>query len=302
MVEAVDLEQAHQILISVYANMRIAATGERQWMRLTSATLGVMRFDRIGFRMAMQADVEPLHCYVFGQLDSGHLRYSSAGEDRDQLPGDAFLHAQPCDAYHAALDDAAVALVVINQPVIDQVAGGPVTFTGYRPVSPQAAQGWKSTCAMLRDEVLTNFTGDHLVASSAARLFAAVTLATFPNTAQTDPTPTDRHDAHPRTLRRAVAFIEANAHQDISATDIARAARVTVRALQLTFRRHLDTTPMRYLRRVRLDCARAQLASAAPGDTVTAIAARWGYARPSVFAAHYRAAYGQSPSQTLRDR
>ncbi|PPK67084.1 helix-turn-helix domain-containing protein [Actinokineospora auranticolor] len=48
--------------------------------------------------------------------------------------------------------------------------------------------------------------------------------------------------------------------------------------MRLTFRCHLDTTPVAYLRRVRLGCARPNLRAATPGqDTVTRIAARWGY-------------------------
>ena len=36
-------------------------------------------------------------------------------------------------------------------------------------------------------------------------------------------------------------------------------------------------------------------------DTVAAIALHWGFANPGRFAVDYRAAYGRSPSQTLRD-
>ncbi|MET9260851.1 helix-turn-helix domain-containing protein [Amycolatopsis sp. NPDC004079] len=61
----------------------------------------------------------------------------------------------------------------------------------------------------------------------------------------------------------------------------------------------IETTPMAYLRRVRLDHARAE-SRAVPGQTtVTRVAARWGYTRPSAFTAHYRAAYEELPSQTL---
>ncbi|WP_228717474.1 helix-turn-helix transcriptional regulator [Allosaccharopolyspora coralli] len=104
-----------------------------------------------------------------------------------------------------------------------------------------------------------------------------------------------------RGLRRAVAFIEANPDLDLTLTDIARAANVSPRALQLAFRRHLDTTPMHYLRRVRLDRAHHDLQNAVAGDgtTVTGVAARWGYARPSRFAADYRSAYGEHPHRTL---
>lgn len=36
------------------------------------------------------------------------------------------------------------------------------------------------------------------------------------------------------------------------------------------------------------------------GDTVGAIALRWGFAKPGRFASAYREAYGQLPSHTLR--
>lgn len=80
------------------------------------------------------------------------------------------------------------------------------------------------------------------------------------------------------------------------------AAHVTVRAVQLAFRRHLDTTPMAYLRRVRLETLPPATPGCHPDDgtTVTAVAARWGFASPSQFAGRYRRTYGQLPSHTLR--
>ena len=87
-------------------------------------------------------------------------------------------------------------------------------------------------------------------------------LQTYPNTAVRDPAAAGRRDAHPDTLRRAISFIETNPDVDLTITGIARAACVTPRALQLAFRRHLDTTPLGCLRRVRLDRARAGLRAA----------------------------------------
>ena len=127
-----------------------------------------------------------------------------------------------------------------------------------------------------------------------------MTLVTFPNTTSADPTIEDRHDAHPTTLRRALAFIDENAHTDVTVADIADAAHVTVRAVQLAFRRHLDTTPMEYLRRVRLEHAHNELKDADPTTTVTSVAYRWGFPSSSRFAAHYRQLYGVSPRTTLR--
>jgi transcriptional regulator GlxA family with amidase domain len=67
------------------------------------------------------------------------------------------------------------------------------------------------------------------------------------------------------------------------------------------FRRHLDTTPLQYLRRIRLHYAHHELLAAdRRNDTVTAIAARWGFMHTSRFAVFYRQTYGRSPHVTLR--
>jgi AraC-like DNA-binding protein len=74
-----------------------------------------------------------------------------------------------------------------------------------------------------------------------------------------------------------------------------------MRAVQLAFRRHMDTTPMTYLRRVRLDHAHRELMAADPAEqTVTGIAYRWGFPSPSRFATYYRDVYGVLPGRTLR--
>jgi len=216
----------------------------------------------------------------------------------------------PDRPWTATIDDTDLEAAFIDPALLSQVADGepgqtrqPVRFTGYEPVSPQAARAWQATYAYIRDTVLASpaTSGQPLLVSSAAQLLAAAALAAFPNTALTDPTVEDRHDAHPATLRRAVAFIDEHAHEDITIADIAAAAHVTIRAVQLAFRRHLDTTPMQYLRQARLSHAHHDLARADPTrETVTAVAHRWGFPSASVFAARYRRAYGVAPSHTLR--
>ncbi|MET8121957.1 helix-turn-helix transcriptional regulator [Micromonospora sp. NPDC005189] len=78
------------------------------------------------------------------------------------------------------------------------------------------------------------------------------------------------------------------------------AAGVSLRAVQLAFRRHLGTTPMAYLRRIRLVRAHHDLVRADPGqETVSGIASRWGFASHSRFTARYHASYGVPPRETL---
>nr|WP_218891703.1 helix-turn-helix transcriptional regulator [Actinomycetospora corticicola] len=112
----------------------------------------------------------------------------------------------------------------------------------------------------------------------------------------------ERSEAEPAALRRAVDYIESHACEDVTLDEIARVARIGPRALQLAFNRHRGGSPMAYLRQVRLARAHRDLETADPtrGDTVAAVAARWGFANPGRFATMYRESYGVSPSRTLR--
>ena len=105
----------------------------------------------------------------------------------------------------------------------------------------------------------------------------------------------------PAALRRATRYCEDHAGEPISLGDIAAVARVSVRTLQLGFREHLQTTPMAYLRSVRLAHAHADLvriAETGSQATVTDVALRWGFAHLGRFAARYRQTYGRPPSST----
>lgn len=106
----------------------------------------------------------------------------------------------------------------------------------------------------------------------------------------------------PATVLRAVEFIEVHASREIGLVEIAAAARLGTRALQLAFRAHHDVTPLEYLRRVRMARAHADLQQADPtfGATVGAVATRWMFTNPGRFAGQYREIYGSSPGGTLR--
>jgi AraC-like DNA-binding protein len=204
--------------------------------------------------------------------------------------------------------EARIHAIGLSRSLMSDVAGevpahrdGAGRFLSLAPIAGGAAR-WRATTRFV-DGLLAEpeTAASPLLIGPAARLLAATVLAIFPNTAVAEPAAADSVDAHPSTLRRAIAFVEAHCDQDISLADIARAACVTPRAVQLAFRRHLDTTPTAYLRQVRLAQAHRQLRDAGPGDgiTVTAVAARWGFT-PSRFTERYRAAYGVLPSHTLR--
>jgi AraC-like DNA-binding protein len=196
--------------------------------------------------------------------------------------------------------------VILPLPLLHAVAGtsAPLRFLSPRPASPAARAQWSAVTQYV-DGLLASPDAalSPLVVTSAARLLAATALTVFPNTAlaPASAAPRDRRDASAATVQRATAFIDEHAGQDITAAGIAAATRVSVRSLQLAFRRELDTTPMAYLRTVRLARAHRELVNAGPGqETVTAVAYRWGFSSTSRFSAYYRETYGVNPKQTLK--
>ncbi|SDY84183.1 AraC-binding-like domain-containing protein [Amycolatopsis xylanica] len=113
--------------------------------------------------------------------------------------------------------------------------------------------------------------------------------------------------AQPATLmteavKRAARFCEDHAHEPISVTDLAIAARTSVRALQKGFRAQFGLSPLGYLRRVRLARVHEDLVAIRQGratGSVTEVALRWGFVHLSRFAQFYREAYREAPSATV---
>ena len=106
----------------------------------------------------------------------------------------------------------------------------------------------------------------------------------------------------PLAVRRAILFMERNARTTLTVDDVAAAAGTGTRTLQYAFRRYCGCTPLTYLRRIRLDGAHRELVAGDPtrGDTVAAVAERWGFVNHGRFSVEYRAEYGIKPSETLR--
>jgi AraC-like DNA-binding protein len=307
--ETADIDLIEHALNDSYGRMRIDARGERRGMRLSTAALGPVRLDELDFRMSLHADIAPRRTTFIVQLTAGKARYISTDGDRRYGQGDLFVTGHHEMAYDVTVEQARIEIAILPPALLSQVADiepravtRPVRITGADPVSAAAVRTWETTSAYVRGIALAADAGvQPLLIATATQLLAAAALTVFPNNAYTDPTIEDRHDAHPATLRRAIAFIEEHADQDIGVADIAEAAFVTIRAVQLAFRRHLDMTPLDYVRRVRLDRAHRELMDGTPlTDSVTAVAYRWGFPNPSRFAAYYRQAYGVLPRETLQ--
>jgi AraC-like DNA-binding protein len=110
----------------------------------------------------------------------------------------------------------------------------------------------------------------------------------------------DPPDLTPRQIQMAIEYMRGHIHLPLTIIDIAAAVGVSQRSLQASFRRFRDTTPMAYLRRLRLEAARAELANPENRLPIYEVALKWGFTHMGRFAAQYRAAFGETPSETFR--
>ncbi|GIJ79139.1 AraC-type DNA-binding protein [Micromonospora phaseoli] len=305
-----DPDTIRDFLVHAYGTrMTIRAAGHRYRFRHHRVDAGPFWLEAVDQSTQLDIDVEPPTALVICQVVSGRIDRTCGGVDGRFGPGDVFLAAAPGLPYSVRWLPGKVTTCLLSLSMLARVTGGEPTdraatvqFTGLTPTSPALARLWRHTTIYLNQVVLGNPSAyrQPLVIANAARMLAASALAVFPNTTAGEPTTTDRLAATNATLRRATAFIDEHADRDIGAADIAAAAQVSLRALQLAFRRHLDTTPMAHLRRVRLDRAHLDLLQADPRqETVSAIASRWGFLSHSRFTARYHATYGFPPSRTL---
>jgi AraC-like DNA-binding protein len=140
-----------------------------------------------------------------------------------------------------------------------------------------------------------------LVADRVASGLVALLLTSMPhNKTRAIEAAADQPGA-PFFVRRVEQFIEEHARDMITLTDLTGIAGVSTRALQMSFQRFRNTTPMAYLRAIRLELARTDMANAGrQGSSVAAVANAVGFGNLGRFARDYQARFGELPSHTLR--
>lgn len=313
-VEVSDAVEIRELLENAYgARLRLHEQRVRdpdEKLTYECVDVGPFAIEDIHFPGDVEVSPDPLGRVIALWITGGRLEGHCDGIKSEAAAGELSMVSQPDLPHYAHAQDVSLTSVLLDPRVVASVATGlptsqaplPIRFEDFRPVDAASARMWMSTVEYVKNCVLAeDAMATPLVLGHASRLLAAVLLSAFPTGATGDGSPHDRTDGKPALLRRAIEFMDSNVDSDIALVDIAEAIHVTPRAVQYMFRKHLDTTPLQYLRRVRLHHAHQDLLRAdRMHDTVTTIAARWGFMHSGRFAVLYRQTYGQSPHTTLR--
>ena len=105
--------------------------------------------------------------------------------------------------------------------------------------------------------------------------------------------------AAPASVHRAEMFIRAHYTNPLSLEDIALACGASPRTLLDNFRKFRQTSPMRFLRDIRLDAVREDIRRCADTN-VSTLAMNAGFGHLGRFARDYKDRFGEAPSGTRR--
>ncbi|GAB3602317.1 helix-turn-helix domain-containing protein [Microbacterium aureliae] len=299
-----DLGEAEAFARRVYP--RVSLRESRRPFAYEQTVRGVDGISLVRFKISSRIDIAvdfhdvAAHALLLG----GRYSAKSRGEDVDTSqpfvfrPGEGSSSSEELDVLTANIDTAVLGRAVSAHLGVDDAR---IDVTRTAAVSPELRQHWLRTMsyAWRSTQVPEVFHNDLARAVTMESLVAGA-LATFPvDVLHAGRRPSDA--ALSSAVRRARTYIEDHADQPLTVQQIAAAARLSVRALQNSFRRELQATPLEYVRRVRLIHARDDLLQAHVGEhSVAEIAARWGFVSASRFAAQYAELFGEKPSVTLR--
>lgn len=238
---------------------------------------------------------------------------SSAGMGSDSIvvaaPGSVGVYRPEGEASVSRYVGRLLAVMIDRHAVEDTLAAAlgrsiptQIDFESIMPTTAETARSWITMATLLTEQLFRArsvlhqpMVGMPFVESMVRGLLLAADHS-FRATLAGEPA-----QAPPRAIRSAIDVIEAEAHRPLTVSTLAARSYISVRSLQQGFRAHIGTTPMGYLREVRLRRAHRDLQGADPSiETVASIASRWGFGNLGRFAAAYAARYGESPAVTLR--
>jgi AraC-like DNA-binding protein len=169
------------------------------------------------------------------------------------------------------------------------------------PADTDAGRAWWGYVEHLWTNALNGtFATAPLLLSEASRMTKAMLLSLQPHNYSTQ-LREGASAAAPFYVRRAEDYMRAHAGESINMDDLVTASGVSARSLYTGFRRFRGTSPMAFLKWLRLELAHSDLQAASPGETtVKQIALLLGFTHLGHFSDAYRRKYGQPPSHTLR--
>jgi AraC-like DNA-binding protein len=306
-----DVDEANQLLANVYVPHRLrsresALNFKMRYVRSARLTLGHLR-------MGADAEVQvpPMQsCYHVNLTLSGATDVVQGARQATTMRGGtgAMFVPKESRSVHWSPDAVQYAIKIPRGSLEGQLSallGRPIERSidfalGFDTSTPRG-QSLLAAIAHLRSEVSRagGLADSPLVRAQLESYVLSQLLLAVPHEHLDDLFQTDRLISR-RYVQVALDFIHDHLGEPLTGPDIARAAAVSIRALQSAFHDEVGLSPMAYVRARRLERVHADLLASGGRALVQDVAATWGFYHFGRFAEQYRRKFGVLPSDTTR--
>jgi AraC-like DNA-binding protein len=301
--ESDDLEETRELISRVMQPHALMPRGlghGRSFMdfcKLGGSGLGV-----IAFGNTMRVDVEAVEGYyllMFCLTGGAQVRSQGRSFDVDQNRGVLCAPGQP---FEAVLSADCQQFILRIDPVTLAAQAGTTMPALAQEVSVGGARlrGWLQQLQLLAGapELLACANQNPRVGVQLERLLVDLLVV-----GHTSPEPAaQRRPLSPGFVKRAEDYMVEKCADPLTLADIAAAAGVPERTLREGFQRFRSVSPMQHLRQLRMQRARDTLLGARVDIRIADIALDCGFTHLGRFAIAYKEMFGESPSDTLKNR
>lgn len=278
--------------------------------RLHSVPLGQVSYSRLAYGCDVRIDPEHLERFYLIQMPlQGQAQIDSDTESVISGQGLASvlnptarlrMHwSNDCDQLMLRIDRAAL------EQTCSHVLGRPLreALRFHPELRWRDTPGWFNLITYITQllEGSPEIYQDPLIAPQLEQLIIHTLLTTQPHNYSETLRQEDKRLA-PRHVKQVEEYIDAHADMPLTPAQLAALANVSLRTLYAGFHDFRRQSPMEYLRQVRLQRVRQDLLEDNGGASITDIAMRWGFTHMGRFSLNYRQVFGESPSDTRRNR
>lgn len=317
LIDTTDVDEATELLRPAFFPVDITPSGtDSLRIRLKAEQLPLLSIGYLHMGGAAVMRISDVPCYQIAVAISGHTvaKWPDVPSNTLTGPGSATVFRPGSDSELTWSRDCAQLGIKISptdmlrelEKLLDRTVHQHVEFPRRLDLTREGSRSWLGLVGVLAREAGR---GDGLLRHQLAvanlqSLLIHGLLLTQPHN-YTDALADGGRPASEAVVKQAIDLMRCYPASVWTTADLARATGVSARALQKAFAKSGELPPMTCLRHVRLHRVRAELADASRTTSsmaVTAVAGRWGFVHLGRFAQQYRLLFGETPSQTLRQR
>lgn len=307
-----DVEEAREWGVRTFCDSRLTKIGSQ---RPLDARLHLRRVRGVGFGSVtyggeVKVEAGGFDSFYLVQVPLRGREVVNVGDDTVLLGGKSasVINAnKPVNIQHEADTEKLVVRVdreALERNCIQHLGHGlrrPLEFLPSMSLDSAGGMRWASLLRWIYESLAIDETSfDSPIIAAQVEQMAITMLLTCQQHNYSEELAGEERSIAPAFVKRIERYIEDHADEPITIVDLAEHAGVSSRSIFNGFRRFRNTSPMLYLKEVRMRRVHEELKRLTPAEsTVTAVAYQWGFTHLGHFTTDYKRRFGESPSQTL---